>query len=82
MKWIQVLQKLDIADSLTPLIYAPDYFRETPVSLGRCQNKLNGDKRVWLQKMILLDKMINPYLMCSPVKKVKFTSVVLMRLFV
>lgn len=52
MKWIQVLQKLDIADRCTPLIYAPEYFREAPASLGRCQNKLNGDKRVWLQKTV------------------------------
>ena len=60
MKWIQVVQKLDIADRPTPLIYASENFREAPASLGSCQNKLNGDKRVWLQKKIPREKQINP----------------------
>jgi len=38
MEWINILQKLDIAARLIPLIYAPDEFRLPVGPAGRSEN--------------------------------------------
>lgn len=50
IEWIEVLQKLDIADAFSPLIYVTERDRGAARQIRSAVKQTKGDVRVWLQR--------------------------------